>query len=359
MSEPIRKVPRQAAFIPGDGIGPEVAWAARRVVDATHTGLTWVEVPVGAGRMAVAGSVLSRGAARDLLSAGIVLKGPLEGQGAAVERNPNTLLDELFEVFASVRRCRCFGRNGGAAPGLDLLVIAEQPASGGSISEFDPQSDDWTDLRPFLGEGAAAAMLRQVDSGRTRRFFDFAFAHAAARGRRRVTLVHRANVHRKTDGTWRKLGEETARRYPGLACEDLLADHAAMQLARSPDRFDVLVVSPLYGEVVGDFAVGLAGGVEFAPEILAGRRGSLFTSVHGTAPRFAGLRQASPCAMILAGAELLRAAGEPGAAEAVEKGLAEALARMPQNRPPAGGEFTDAVIERIRLAHLPGSSEPT
>jgi len=213
MREPLRK-PRQAAFIPGDGIGPEVAWAARRCVEATGAALSWVEVPFGTGRMTASGSVLTRAASRELLGAGLALKGPLDGSGPALDRNPNTVLDELFEVFASARHCRSFG----AGAGLDLVVIAEQPASGGAVVELDPQSDDWNDLRPFLGEGAAAAMIRELNPAAARAFFEFAFAHAAAIGRRKITLVHRANVHRKTDGAWRKIGEDVARRYPGVAC---------------------------------------------------------------------------------------------------------------------------------------------
>ncbi|MEK7475838.1 MAG: isocitrate/isopropylmalate family dehydrogenase [Candidatus Coatesbacteria bacterium] len=347
--------PRQAAFIPGDGIGPEVAWAARRCVEATGAALSWVEVPFGTGRMTVSGSVLTRSASRELLATGLALKGPLDGSGPSSDRNPNTVLDELFEVFASVRHCRSFGA-GPSTTALDLVVIAEQPASGGAVMERDPQSDDWTDLRPFLGEGATAAMIREFDPAAARAFFEFAFSHAVGTGRRKVTLVHRANVHRKTDGAWRKIGEEVARRYPGVACEDLLADHVAMQLARLPERFDVLVVSPLYGEIVGDFAVGLAGGVEFVPEILVGRRGMLFTTVHGTAPRFAGLRQANPTAMILSGAELLRAAGAPEAAQIIELSVTETLNRVRPGGIPAAGGLADAVIERIRLAHVPGAS---
>jgi isocitrate dehydrogenase (NAD+) len=347
MTRRTTKPPRRAAFISGDGIGPEVTWAARRCVDASGAAIEWVDCPVGADRLIARGTAIPPETAAVLLESGIVLKGPLEGSAPSFEGNPNTMLEHLYGVFASLRPCRSFPRPGESTPGFDVLVIAQRAP----VASVDSASPKWAGLRGITSEGASAAVVADVNPAREREFFDFAFAQAIAAGRRRVTLVHRANVHRTTDGAWLRLGEEVARRHPGMACEDQLVDHVAMQIARAPERFDTLVVTPLYGEIVGDIAVGLAGGLGLVPEVLAGRRGTIFTTVHGTAPRFAGLGRASPCAMILAAAALLRACGDAPAAAAIEAGVEGTLATP--DLAVDTGVFVDKAIERIRLAPLP------
>lgn len=311
---------RQVAFMPGHGIGPEVAWAARRCVDAVVPRFTWLDVAWGKpGRPADSGH---QAAAKAIRATGRVLRGPLEsppGGGA----NPALALRDWLEIFASVRPCRSRSGVPGAVPGLNVLVIKEEPAAG-AVLEREPGDDQWETLRPGIPADSAGASVWVFQPERTRRFFEFAFRRAADSGRRRVTIAHRASRHRATEGKRLRIAADVARGFPELEWEDQLADHVALQLARSPERFDVIVAGSLYGDLLADEAVGLAGGLTEVPEIQIGASGAAFTTVHGTAPKYAGLNRANPRAMLLAAAELVRDVGDATGAALIEEGVAEA-----------------------------------
>lgn len=332
---------KTVGFIPGDGIGPEVAWAARRCADATGVAIQWEEFDLGQDRFQRSGDPLPPAAADDLLRLRIALKAPLEAGYGGLVRNPNSLLKELFGVYASVRRCRS------AQQGLDLLVIREE---GSGVQELQAGDPAWPVLQ---GPAGGAGAIRFADPARARTFFEFAFSRAEQGGRKRVTVAHKANVFKKTDGLWLKVAEDVARAHPGLEFEDQLVDHVALQLARSPQRFDVIIATEAYGDILGDLAVGLAGGLGVVPQALHGAHGAIFTSVHGTAPKYAGLDRANPCAMILAAADMLQELGEARAAALIEGSVGEVLAvegGMPGDD--GAGGFVDAIIDAIRTASL-------
>jgi isocitrate dehydrogenase (NAD+) len=347
----------RVGFLPGDGIGPEVAWAARRCLDATGAGLAWTDVPT----RTTAGARLSMRAEAILAACPAVLAGPYAGDAARKDGGVQARLWSLFGVFASVRRCRALGNPAAVVRDLDLLVII--PAEPGETSrlEVDTAHEAWPALRDSLPAGTTCAAVWAVAPDRARRFFEFAFAHAAAAGRRRVTVVHRASTYRRTATVWLKAAEAAARAHPLIETEDQLADYVALQLARAPHRFDVIAATPPDGSVLADLCVGLAGGLGMVPVVHHGVRGAIYTSVHGAAPKYTGLNRANPCAMILAGAELLRGAGSVRAAEAVEEGVRHALEgrACPADVSPGDGaapvlttEVTAAVIDRIRRGRL-------
>ncbi len=347
MAEAVRTV----AFIPGDGIGPEVAWAARRCAEATGIPIQWEEFDLGQERFLRSGDPLPPAAAGDLLRLRIALKAPLETGYGGLVRNPNSLLRELFGVFASVRRCRS------AQQDLDLVVIREE---GGGVRELQAGDPAWG---PLDGPAGGSAAVRFTDPARARAFFEFAFTRAEQAGRKRVTVAHKANVFKRTDGMWLKAAEEAARNHPALDFEDQLVDHVALQLARTPHRFDVVIAGEAYGDILGDLAVGLAGGLGVVPQALHGAHGAIFTSVHGTAPKYAGLDRANPCAMILAAADMLQEIGELKAAGMIEGAVGEALAREGGDPGEAGtGGFVNGIIESIHtgsLSRLTRQSEET
>ena len=224
--------------------------------------------------------------------------------------------------------------------------------------ELDLNDSGWEALAG-LGHGESGpAVVRFVGRERTRRYFEIAFDLAVRAGRRKVTVAHRANFFKKTDGLWLECAEDVSRRFPDLEFDDQLVDHLALQLARSPHRYDVVLVNEIYGDVIGDLAVGLAGGLGVVPQVHYGSGGVIFTSVHGTAPKYAGMDRANPCAMILSAAEMLNELKEPQAASRVEKAVHAVLRSglrtvdlcVDGTSSPAIGtqEFTDAVVERIR-----------
>jgi isocitrate dehydrogenase (NAD+) len=340
----VAELKRLVGFLPGDGIGPEVAWPARRCVEAVGAVVEWEKMPSSAEippcRKAPA----------------IFLMAPVEGGYEGEGRGPLSGMKNLMEVHASVRRLRSFG--GGPSEGMDTLFIRPEGPPELFSRDFHKDDPDWNDLPGASADGATAATLRFVSRHRAMEFFEFAFSLAEKAGRKRVTVAHRVSAFARTEREWLDCAEDVSRRFPRLEMEDHLVDFLAMQMARSPQRYDVIIANELYGDVIGDLGVGLAGGLGMVPQVYYGKRGIVFTTVHGTAPKYAGLERANPCAMILAGSELLAeiGEGERGAriTEAV-RGVFESGLRTPdmaagQDSGPAVGTktFVNAVLYNIK-----------
>jgi isocitrate dehydrogenase (NAD+) len=374
---------RRVGFIPGDGIGPEVTWAARRCIESARTKITWERIPVGQEAFIGEGAPLASKAIKSLLQVNVALKGPVEGSYAGVSYNPNVMLKEMFGVYASIRRCRSYRGIGGGHEEMDLVVVKQEQHDWPRDFELDSAHPAWPMLlnpgwdesvagaptthdRGLVGDSSSArgvAAVKYVCPGRARLFFEFAMKHAAEAGRKRVTIAHRANVRKKTDGLWLRTGEEVARRFGQLEFEDQLVDYVALQMARDPHRFDVIICPEEFGDVLGDLAAGFCGGLGMAPQAYFGVRGAIFTSVHGTAPKYAGLDRANPCAMILAGAELLGFIGENGERSRLEAGVAKAVAQGARTadltregeKALGTGAFAQAVIDAMGKSELRGA----
>lgn len=354
---------RRVAYIPGDGIGPEVARAARRCLDACVPDLDWDDVKLSRKEWSRSGHRLSPAAVERLRRSGRVLKGPLEGGFAAESVNPNALLRAGLESFATVRRCRGLPGTGAVHEGLDLLILRPDDANVTAVTEAGPEHAHWKAMVEHAGREVDGVALRFFRAARARRFLEFAFAHIRRAGRKHVTLAHRASAYPRTDGAWLKLAEEVARGFPTLEFEDQLADHVGLQLARAPHRFEAIVAPEPWGELLADVAVGLAGGLGVAPQVHYGALGTIYTSVHGTAPKYAGTDQANPVAMILAGVELLQDIGETRKSARLEAVVREVLRggiRTPDLAAARGGgagtgTFVDTVIERLKVATRPGT----
>jgi len=344
--------------------------AARRCVDATGVGIEWDSISLGESAFLRGGHPLPAEAGRALLKAGRILKAPLESGHGVLSRNPNWTLNELFGVSASLRHVRAFEGAPTAHAGLDLVVIKQESWPETSRLESDSRDQSWENLRALGAPAHGAASVRFVSTERIRNFFEFALGYAARNGRRKVTVAHRIGTNPKTDGIWLEAAEKAARRFPSLEFEDMLTEHLALQLVRSPRRFDVILVPEHEGDTAGNIAVSLAGGLGFVPETLEGKRGRIHTTVHGTAPKYAALNRANPCAMILAAADMLECMGEAVAAGAVVAAVRETLAAgtrtedaVPVDEPvgwTGTAEFTDEVAARIavrmREAGKPGGN---
>ena len=357
----------RAGFIGGEGIGPEVAAAARRCADATGVAIRWENFSLGQEAFLRGGQPLPATAAKSLLRTGCVLKAPLESAHGILSRNPNTVLNELFGVYASIRRCRGFAGARTIFPGLDILVIRQENWPDKGHFEADSRDPEWESMRKMGAPLHGAAAVRFVSAELCRSFFDNAIEYVSAKGRRKVTVVHRVSHFRKGDGIWLEAAEDAARKYPGLEVEDMLSEHLLMQLIRSPQRFDAILVPEWDGDMIGNAAVSLIGGLGFVPETMAGIKGTIHTTVHGTAPKYADMDRANPCAMILAVAEMMESLGEPEAARLIVSAVKEVLmagSRTSDAEPGIGAEkwsgtmeFTDEVVRRVKGVKTAGKLE--
>jgi isocitrate dehydrogenase (NAD+) len=357
----------RVTLIPGDGIGPEVTTAARRVLDGTGAEIDWDVQEAGSAVAERTGDPLPT-AVLDSLRANLVgLKGPLTTPARGGHRSANIALRRSLDLFAQVRPCR-------SAPGapakfseVDLVVIRETTEDLYAGIEFEGGSSDARELVAWLAaRGArvdpnAGISLKPLSEDAARRIFEFSFDWARANGREKISVVHKATVMRYTDGLFLDVGREVARGQTDVDFDDVLVDNLVGQLVRRPEQYDVLVMPNQYGDVVSDLAAGLIGGVGLAPGGNYGPDIALFEPGHGSAPRYAGLDRVNPTATILSGAMLLRYLGETDAAHAVEVAVREVISEgrvVTYDLSPTPGdasgtqEMTAAVVSKLRATTL-------
>ena len=332
-------------IIPGDGIGPEVVAAARRVLDAAGAPIEWEEAEAGA-------AVFQRGVASGVPDETIasiarnrlVLKGPLETPVGFGEKSANVTLRKLFETFANVRPVREFA--GVPTPysgrGVDLVVVRENVEDLYAGIEHQQTAD-------------VAQCLKLISRPGCERVSRLAFELARAEGRPGVACATKANIMKLTEGMLKRVFEGMAPEYPDLEARHIVVDNCAHQLVRRPEQFDVIVTTNMNGDILSDLTSGLVGGLGFAPSANLGADVAIFEAVHGSAPKYAGKDVANPTAMILSAVMLLRHAGLDEVAARVERAVEATLAAGIHTRDVPGESvsttaFTDAVVERLDAA---------
>ena len=331
-------MPQRAILIPGDGIGPEVTAAARRVLDATGVGLEWDVHEVGVRAYERCGDALPDETVAAIREAGVALKGPVATPVGGAFRSVNLGLRRALGLHTGVRPAR-------SADGrLDVVVVRMNVEDLYAGIEAPAGSEAARTAAAALGHelpADAAVALKPLSRAACAR----TAAEAFARARRRVTAVHKATVMPHTDGLFVEVVRETARASGGIEVDDRLVDTVAAELVTRPERFDVLVAPMLYGDVLSDLAAALSGGLGLAAGMNVGEGCAVFEAVHGTARRHAGRDSANPAALILCGAMLLRHLGETGAAERVERAVRDAV----DAGAPARGTtaVTDAVLTTL------------
>lgn len=349
---------RRVVVIPGDGIGPSVVGAARRVLDATGVGLEWDEQSVGAGALEREGTALPDAVIDAARAAGVVLKGPVTTPADGRFPSPNLGLRRRLGLFAQVRRCRSYSGDGADVDVLVARETTEDVYAGIELPSGGEAAGDVADrLRAhgFAVVDGAALTVKPVSEAATRRAARAVAGAAAAGGRRRVTVVHKATAMPATDGLFlRAARDELAA--AGLEVDDLLVDVAAAELVKQPSCFDVLFTSNLYGDILADLAGAVVGSVGLVPGANFGDDVAMFEPAHGSAPRHAGRDRANPAAAILSGALLLRHIGEDAAAVAVEEAVADVLRRgervtydvaRPGVEPVSTTAMTDAILTTL------------
>ncbi len=299
-------------LIPGDGIGPDVTSAARTVLDAAGVGIEWEVVEAGEAVIPKYGTPLPDHVLESIRRNKVALKGPLTTPVGTGFRSVNVALRKELDLYANVRPARNLPQVPSRYSDVDIIVVRENT------------EDLYAGVEHMVTKDAAES-IKIITREASRRIARFAFELARREGRKKVTIGHKANIMKLTDGLFLETAREVAKEYPEVACEDRIIDALCMKLVQAPGEFDVLLLPNLYGDIVSDLCAGLVGGLGVAPGANIGDEIAVFEPVHGSAPKYAGMDKVNPLATILSGVMLLRHLGEHEAAGRVERAVAEVL----------------------------------
>jgi isocitrate dehydrogenase (NAD+) len=330
-------------LIPGDGIGPELADAARGVLESTGIAFTWDVQEAGEATIASEGTPLPDRVIDSIRANGVALKGPITTPVGSGFRSVNVGLRQALELYANVRPARSMKGVESRYENVDLIIVRENT------------EDLYAGIEHRVGPDAAES-IKIITRHASKRIARYAFDYALRNGRSKVTAVHKANIMKLSDGLFLESCQQVAAEYEGrVQFEDRIVDNMCMQLVQKPELYDVLVLPNLYGDIVSDLAAGLVGGLGVAPGANIGDRAAVFEPVHGSAPKYAGQNKANPTALILSGALMLRHLGETDAGDVVERAVREVIAAGETVTYDLGGsagtrEFGEAVAGRVRAA---------
>lgn len=333
---------KRVTVIPGDGIGPAVVTAARRVLDASGASIEWIEVQAGEAAHQRLGTPLPPDTLASIRETRVALKGPCGTPVGAGFRSVNVALRREFDLYANVRPARAFEGVRCLFPGLDLVTIREN--TEGLYSSMEHWIGANRDAAMGIGVNTRSAMQRVCR---------YAFDYARANGRKTVTAVHKANIMKILSGLFLEVARDVAPEYPDIQLNDRIVDNMALQLVRDPFQFDVIVSTNLFGDILSDLTAGLVGGLGLAPGANIGDGAAIFEAVHGTAPDIAGKDLANPTSVILAGVMMLRHLGEGSAADRVERAVKAVLAEgraVTRDLNPEAGVGTEAMTDAILTA---------
>ncbi len=321
-------------LIPGDGIGAEVSFAAKRVLDATGLPLLWDIVNAGAGVYKETGHLVPPAVYESLEKNKLALKGPITTPVGAGFRSINVQLRKKYDLFANIRPVSSLPLESCRYDHLDLVIFRENTEGlyAGIESEID---------------GGAQA-IKQVTAAGSQRIIRRAFQYALENKKQKVTVVHKANILKKTDGLFLDIARSVAKDFPSIAMEEVIVDNMCMQLVMNPDQYQVIVTMNLYGDILSDLCSGLVGGLGLVPGANIGRDMAIFEAVHGSAPDIAGKGLANPIALILSGAMMLDYIGEQTAADQVRHAINQVLQEgRVLTRDLGGNADTDTLVEAI------------
>ena len=346
-------------LIPGDGIGPEVAEAARRAIDATGVKIGWDLQNAGADVIESDGSPMPNRVLNSIRQNKVALKGPVTTPVGYGFRSVNVTLRKELDLYALLRPCKHFPGVQTRHPGTDLVVVRENTEDLYAGIEFEmgtPENQklrDW--LRFFMGYRLSpdtGITVKPISLTATRRIVRFAFEYARRTGRKKVTVGHKANIMKFSDGPFVDVARDMAQEFSDIAFEEMQLDEMAMWLVWEPHDMDVLLLPNLYGDIVSDLCAGLIGGLGVAPGVNLGDEIAVFEATHGSAPDIAGKGIANPTGIMLSGCMMLRHLGEADAAIRLESAIGHVLAEGKHTTGDLGGPagtdgFTEAIISRL------------
>ena len=326
-------MPHRVTFIPGDGTGPEIAEATRRVIEASGAQIEWDVQEAGADVMDQHdGNPLPDHVLESIKANGVAIKGPITTPVGGGFRSVNVALRKTLDLYGQVRPCKTYPGVRTRYDDVDLVVIRENTEDLYAGIEFEEGTEETRNMIGWLsGNGAgirpdSGISIKPISVSGTRRIVEFAFDYARRNGRRKVTAVHKANIMKFTDGLYLRVAREVAEENTDVEFEDRIVDNLSMQLVQRPEEYDVLVCPNLYGDIVSDLAAGLIGGLGLAPGGNFGTHAAVFEPTHGSAPKYTGQNKVNPMAMMLSGVMMLRHLEEREAADRLEAAIAEVIA---------------------------------
>jgi isocitrate dehydrogenase (NAD+) len=353
-------------LIPGDGTGPEIAEATRRVLDATGVEFNWEVKNAGLEEMERSGSVLPEDTLASIRRNKVAIKGPITTPVGKGFRSVNVALRKELDLYACLRPCRLFEGVRTRYDKVDLVIVRENTEDLYAGIEFRRDTPEQAALIEKIAEIGGAKIrpdsgisIKPISETGTRRIVKFALDYARANKRRRVTAVHKANIMKFSDGLFLEIAHDEAKKYPDVEFNDVIVDNMCMQLVQKPEDYDVLVLPNLYGDIISDLGAGLIGGLGMAPGGNIGEGIAVFEPTHGSAPKYAGQNKVNPLGMILSGVMMLRYLNEFDAANRLEKAIEAVIAegkfvtydmKQDRNDPTAVGtkEHADALIARVQ-----------
>ncbi|MEO8476430.1 MAG: isocitrate/isopropylmalate family dehydrogenase [Actinomycetota bacterium] len=330
-------MPYRVTLIPGDGIGPEVIEAARRVIEATGVAIEWDRHAMGGVAFSRTGRSLPGSTLDAIRASRVALKGPIETPVTSGLRSANLELRKSLDLYANVRPCRLYPGVPSVYEHVDLVVVRENTEGMYTGWEFEMGTDEVRHLMRFIEDSTGRRIredsgisIKTITEHGSDRVVRFAFDWATRFGWTKVTASHKANIMKFSDGLFLEVARKVAGDYPDIAFEDRIIDALCMQMIQAPERFDVLVMPNLYGDVAAELGAGLTGGAGMAPGAHFGGPGgedlAVFEATHGAAHHLAGTNQANPMGVMLSGAMMLRHLGETGAGDRLEAAIAAVLA---------------------------------
>jgi isocitrate dehydrogenase (NAD+) len=358
----------RVTLIPGDGVGPELSEATRRVLEGTGAKFEWDVQDAGVDVMDQYGTPLPDHVLDSIRANGVAIKGPITTPVGTGFRSVNVALRKELDLFACLRPCKVYPGVRTRYEDVDVVIVRENHEDLYAGIEFEQGTPEAHKLIDFIADQTGKRIredsgisIKPISVTGTRRIVGYAFDYAKRYGRKKVTAVHKANIMKFTDGLFLQVAREVAEEHPEIEFEDRIVDNLSMQLVGRPEEYDVLVLPNLYGDIVSDLCAGLIGGLGVAPGANIGDSAAVFEATHGSAPKYKGQNKVNPMAMMLSGVLMLRHLGEDDAAERLESAIAGVIAdgkdvtydmKPTRDDPSAVGtsQVADAVIARMQGA---------
>jgi isocitrate dehydrogenase (NAD+) len=356
----------QVTFIPGDGTGPELAEATRRVLEATGVEFEWDEHPAGEDVYREEGTPFPERTLESIKRTRVGIKGPTTTPVGSGFRSINVQLRKELDLYCCIRPCKLYEGVRSHFERVDIVIVRENTEDLYAGIEFEADSEEAEKLRELISSLNAGTVrehsgisIKPISAFASERIVDAGFDYARRNGRRKVTAAHKANIMKFSDGLFLETARAVAERHPEIEFEERIIDNLCNQLVSRPEEYDVIVLPNLYGDIVSDLGAGMIGGLGLAPGANIGTEAAMFEATHGSAPKYKGMNKVNPTALMLSGVLMLRHLGELEAADRMEGAIAAVIRegdkvtydlKPTRDDPTAVGtsEFADAVIEEMQ-----------
>jgi isocitrate dehydrogenase (NAD+) len=357
-------VAHEVTFIPGDGTGPELAEATRRVLEATGVEFEWDEQPAGEDVYKEEGNPFPDRTLESIKRTRVGIKGPTTTPVGSGFRSINVQLRKELDLYCCIRPCKLYDGVRSHFESVDMVIVRENTEDLYAGIEFERGTEENAKLRDFLAgleapiRDDAGISIKPISVFGSERIVEAAFDYAKRTGRSKVTAGHKANIMKFSDGLFLETSRQVAERHPEIEFEDRIIDNLCNQLVSRPEEYDVIVLPNLYGDIVSDLGAGMIGGLGLAPGANIGTEAAMFEATHGSAPKYKGMNKVNPTALMLSGVLMLRHIDEVEAADRMEDAIAEVIRKgekvtydlkPTRDDPTAVGtsQFADAVIEEM------------